>query len=825
MLLSGVSGDGQPVIQFANVNDWGSGLQAQVTITNDEPTALRDWTLAFDYPRQIQNVWNAAIVSHQGSHYVLSNAGFNATIGVGQAVAIGFVAGAGSTGDHPTNFVFQDANQAPTNPSPDPSAGQATAGFAVTSDWQSGFQATVTITNPGTTPVKNWTLEFDFPFAITSIWNASIVSHKGNHYVITHMDYNKDIPAGQSVSFGFTGAPGNVHTTPTGYILNGVPIGTADKTPPTISVGDVSVTEGDTQDVTASVTVSLSKAWTQPVSVAYATHDGTAKAGSDYVATSGTLTFAPDQTQKTIPVTIKGDLIHEPNETFTLALGAASGATIARTPATVTIVDNDPAPVTLPSAAISDTTVQLTDAQGAVGYFHTQGNQILDANNQVVKIAGVNWFGFETSDFTPHGLWARNYKDMMNQMKQLGFNTIRLPFSDQLFDPSSKPQGINYSLNPDLQGLSGLALMDKIVGYAGQIGLRIFLDHHRSEAGAGAEGSGLWYTSAYPESRWIADWTMLAQHYANNPTVIGGDLANEPHGPADWGKGDANDWRLAAQRAGNAILAVNPNWLIIVEGVENAKSGSDWWGGNLSSAGDFPVQLNVANRVVYSPHDYPASVFPQTWFSDPNYPKNLPAVWDKNWGYLFKQNIAPVLLGEFGSKLQTPSDQLWASAMVKYLGGDFNLDGTSDLSPGQAGMSWTWWSWNPNSGDTGGILQDDWTSVNQNKVNLLAPIEFPFASAPTPTATFTVTLSAASTQAVTIQYTTVDGTAKAGTDYQATSGTVTIQPGQTKVTILVPIKGGTANVPDSTFTVHLSLPSGATIADADGVGTIKRKPS
>ena len=50
--------------------------------------------------------------------------------------------------------------------------------------------------------------------------------------------------------------------------------------------------------------------------------------------------------------------------------------------------------------------------------------------------------------------------------------------------------------------------------------------------------------------------------------VIGADLHNEPHAPACWGCGDkALDWRLAAERAGNAILAVNPNWLIFVEGV------------------------------------------------------------------------------------------------------------------------------------------------------------------------------------------------------------------------------------------------------------------
>src|SRR5579859_440176 len=63
------------------------------------------------------------------------------------------------------------------------------------------------------------------------------------------------------------------------------------------------------------------------------------------------------------------------------------------------------------------------------GYWHTNGSQILDSNNQPVRITGVNWFGFETANYTVHGLWQRNYKDMLNQIKSLGFNTIRLPYS------------------------------------------------------------------------------------------------------------------------------------------------------------------------------------------------------------------------------------------------------------------------------------------------------------------------------------------------------------------------------------------------------------
>ncbi|HEY7414686.1 MAG TPA: hypothetical protein VH593_05815, partial [Ktedonobacteraceae bacterium] len=46
------------------------------------------------------------------------------------------------------------------------------------------------------------------------------------------------------------------------------------------------------------------------------------------------------------------------------------------------------------------------------GYWHTNGAQILDANNQPVRIAGINWFGLETPNYAPHGLWSRSYKDM-----------------------------------------------------------------------------------------------------------------------------------------------------------------------------------------------------------------------------------------------------------------------------------------------------------------------------------------------------------------------------------------------------------------------------
>lgn len=346
-------------------------------------------------------------------------------------------------------------------------------------------------------------------------------------------------------------------------------------------------------------------------------------------------------------------------------------------------------------------------AAAGTGYWHTSGRQLLDANGRPVRMTGINWFGAETSDYVPHGLWTRNYKDMLDQIKGLGYNTLRLPYSNQLFDPGSTPTSIDYAKNPDLSGLDGLQILDRIIGYAGELGLKVVLDRHRPDAGG---QSALWYTGRHPESRWISDWTMLARHYAGDTTVIGADLHNEPHSPACWGCGDeTRDWRLAAERAGNAILAVNPDWLIIVEGVDDHEGDNYWWGGNLQGAAEHPVRLDVPDRLVYSAHDYATSVHPQPWFDDPSFPSNLPGIWDKNWGYLHKNGVAPVLLGEFGTTLADPRDQTWLRALMAYLG------------EGTGGISFTFWSWNPNSGDTGGILNDDWTTVSTAKQSYLDP--------------------------------------------------------------------------------------------------------
>src|SRR5579885_802925 len=349
------------------------------------------------------------------------------------------------------------------------------------------------------------------------------------------------------------------------------------------------------------------------------------------------------------------------------------------------------------------------------GFLTAIASKLVDASGCRVYLTGVNWFGFETSSFAPHGLGVRNWQAMLKQMAQLGFNTLRLPFSDQLFDPSSVPQGINYRLNPDLRGLHGLALMDKIIEGKSKAGLIVILDHHDASVD---ERRVFWYDAAYPQSRWIDDWVMLARHYRGNDTVIGADLSAEPHGPASWGSGDPKtDWRLAAGRAGDAILKVNPDWLIIVEGIEQYAGGLYWWGGNLQGAGEYPVRLSRPDKLVYSAHDYGPEVYPQGWFSAHNFPQNLVSIWEKHWAYLQLSGTAPVLIGEFGARaVDKGVEGVWFHSLMAFM----KLHG----------FSYTYWSWNPDSADTGGILNSDWTTLDQAKLSILSGYQAPLLDKP-----------------------------------------------------------------------------------------------
>ncbi|MBG6216624.1 aryl-phospho-beta-D-glucosidase BglC (GH1 family) [Arthrobacter sp. CAN_A6] len=225
------------------------------------------------------------------------------------------------------------------------------------------------------------------------------------------------------------------------------------------------------------------------------------------------------------------------------------------------------APATLDEVRVAETGTATAD------WLHTDGSAIKNADNETYVVKAANWFGLETDQCVPHGLWTLKMNDGLKQIKSMGFNTIRLPYSNECITSGRVSTDTNFWANPDLKDKTPQQVMDIFIARSKANGLNVILDRHRPSSSSQSE---LWYTGAVSEAKWIADWKMLADRYKNEPTVIGMDLHNEPHGAARWGgTNPATDWHAAATRAGNAIQTVNPKLLVIVEGVE--AQGDDTW--------------------------------------------------------------------------------------------------------------------------------------------------------------------------------------------------------------------------------------------------------
>jgi hypothetical protein len=168
--------------------------------------------------------------------------------------------------------------------------------------------------------------------------------------------------------------------------------------------------EGNTGTTPFTFTVTLSTAYDMPVTVNYATYDNSALAGSDYVTASGTLTFAPGQTSLPIPVMVKGDLLAETDEYFSVSLSNATGGSIANGWGYGTIHDDDTPPaITISDASIVEGnsgtklmifTVYLSQASGNdvwVNYTTANGTATTRDNDYVAKSGTVHFSPGETT--------------------------------------------------------------------------------------------------------------------------------------------------------------------------------------------------------------------------------------------------------------------------------------------------------------------------------------------------------------------------------------------------------------------------------------------
>jgi len=350
-------------------------------------------------------------------------------------------------------------------------------------------------------------------------------------------------------------------------------------------------------------------------------------------------------------------------------------------------------------------------------WLHTSGGRIVDAQGREVRLTGINWFGYNTGTNIFDGCWSINMASGLKAIADHGFNLLRIPISSELilaWRNGRYPQA-NYNsyTNPELNGMNSLQILDYAVAKCREYGIKIMFDLHSLDSNGGGHMYEYWYNGTYSEDDWIASLTWLTSHYNGNDTVIAIDLKNEPHGGTVWdGSNAQNNWRRAATRAGNAVLDINPNLLIMIEGIETCNGQTAFWGGNLQGVRNYPVNFGSADRndqIVYSPHDYGPLVYQQPWFHNGSFSYNTlyNEYWHNMFLYIREENIAPLLIGEWGGFMDGGPNEQWMNCEAQMIN--------------RYGLSHTFWCFNANSGDTGGLVGYDFTTWDEAKYALVRP--------------------------------------------------------------------------------------------------------
>jgi endoglucanase len=380
---------------------------------------------------------------------------------------------------------------------------------------------------------------------------------------------------------------------------------------------------------------------------------------------------------------------------------------------------------------------------------HTSGSSIVDANGHSFRLNCVNWYGAETANFVPLGLNIQPVSTIVGDIAGYGFNCVRLPWSNQMWeqDPAPAAGAISDTYNPQFENQGSKTIFGEIVQDLANAGIMIILDNHTSNAEvccSGTDGNTLWYNATYSQADWIADWESMVATFDDIPQVIGVDLRNEPRpGPtaattATWGGSSGTDWQAAAELGGDAVQSVDPNLLIFVEGVNYAL--------DLSGVSSLPVVLTDPDHVVYEAHDYGFDFSGgvsgyDNFVSQISYTDASDPAKNNYWAPLVGK--VPLWIGEFGcdttanataaeSDCSDSSGNLgpWFGPLIRFLN--------------YHNLSWSYWALNGTQADgdaeSYGILAPDWESLNSDELNTaLASITGQCAAAPLNSGTYYIT--------------------------------------------------------------------------------------
>ena len=538
---------------------------------------------------------------------------------------------------------------------------------------------------------------------------------------------------------------------------------------PSLSVADVSVAESSS----ATVTVSLSAASGRTVTVDYATSDGTATAGSDYTSASGTLTFTPGQTSKTVSVTVTDDTADEANETITFTLSDASNATISDASATVTITDNDDAPmlsvgdVSVAESSNATVTVSLSAASGrtvTVDYATSDGTAT--AGSDYTSASGTLTF---TPGQTSKTVSVTVTDDSTDEANETFTFTLSSPSNASISDASATvtitdndpPPMMSVADATVKEGDRGVTLT---VSLSLASGKTVTVDYATSNATAVA---GSDYTAA------SGSLTFAAGETSKTVSVtITSDTLNEDDETFTFTLSGAVNATIDDASA-TVTIEDNPTLTVADVTVDENSNATLTVSLDVAGAADVTVDYATSNGTAVASTDYTAAAGTLT-----------------------------VSAGDTSGTVEvTISDDPTDEHDETFT---FTLSGVANASISDSSATVT---------------------ITDNDPPPTMSVADVTAKEGAGSVALTVSLSAASGKTVTVDYATSNGTATAGSDYTAVSDTLTFTPGQTSKTVSVTLASDTVDEDDETFTFTLSNPDNATFSDSAATVTIEDNPT
>ena len=576
---------------------------------------------------------------------------------------------------------------------------------------------------------------------------------------------------------GLVGSPGQIgDSQAVGTIVDNDPL-------PTLSVNDVSVTEGNAGTTTATFTVSLSAASGNAVTFDWASAPGTAAAGTDYVSATGSRTIAAGATSATIAVTVNGDAVDENNESFTVGLSNPANATISDGSGTGTITDDDAAPtLSIGDVSVTEGNAGTTTATFTVSLSAASGKTIT-ADWSTVDGSAIQPADYTTGSgsltFAPgdtgETLTVSVIGDVLDEASETFTVTVSNPANATIGDGSATGTITDDDPGPVLS-VDDVSL---------------------------AEGNAGTSTATFTVSLSAASGQTITVGWAT-----GDDDAVQPSdyttgsGTLTFLPGDTSE-TLGVSVNGDPVAELDEAFRIILSAPSNATLGDPTGIGTIV---DDELQPVIDIDEPTAAEDTGSVTFSVSLSHQSDSPVTVE--WSTAAG---TATDGPDFLGTSGTVVFPPYDTAETVSITVNADGTFEHDETLALNlanPAGAPIG------DPQG--VGRIGNDDAApGLSVGDVSVTEGNTGPKML------TFTVSLTGDTDLDATVDFASAGATATAGTDYVDAVGTLTIPAGATSTTFDVAVNGDTTFESDETLSVTLSDPTDGLLVDGAAVGTIR----